>query len=130
MADARTGAWVSCMMRLKREYDRLSYIRRFLLVRDSAYHRLLASDGVRRVSMALGAIADDLDEYVARWCDLSENVEKGGENGGDVSAIGARDGAHQPGAACADTRDGGAQGCPIGDDARGGGRPSEKHGGG
>lgn len=130
MADERTGAWVSCMTRLRREFDRLAYVRRFLLVRDSAYHRLLAADGIRRVSMALGAIADDLDEYVARWCDLSENVEKGGERHGGICAGSPRGCTHQPGPAGTGAGAGGAQACPIGDEPGRGGCASEEHGDG
>lgn len=125
MADERTGAWVSAMTRLRREFDRLSYIRRFLLVRDSAYHRLLAADGIRRVSMALADVADDLEVFVAKWHDLTE---KGGENHGDDSASSPRDGAHQQKSESADSGNDRAQTCAISGQPCGGGSATEKHG--
>lgn len=125
MADERTGAWVSCMTRLRREYDRLTYVRRFLLVRDSAYHRLLAADGIRRVSMALGEIADDLDVFVAKYMNLTE---KGGKPHGNVGESRPRDSAHQQETTGADTGTGGTQACEGGHDTCGGGSPAEKHG--
>lgn len=124
MADERTGAWVSAMTRLRREYDRLTYIRRFLLVRDGAYHRLLAADGIRRVSMALAELADDLDVFVAKWCDLTE---KGGENHGNDGTSCPRDGAHQQKSACLATGDDRAQAREDSVYTCGGGSPAEKH---
>lgn len=126
MADERIGAWVSAMTRLRREFDRLSYIRRFLLVKSSAYHRLLAADGIRCVSMALATIAEDLEVFVAKYMDLTE---KGGDStyGNDGSRR-PRDGAYQQEPAGLDTGDGGAQACAVSDQPRGGGSPSEKHG--
>lgn len=125
MADDRTGAWVSAMTRLRREYDRLTYVRRFLLVRDSAYHRVLAADGIRRVSMALAAVADDLEVFVAKYMDLTE---KGGESthGNDGSRR-PRDGAHQQDPACLDPGNVGAQAREDGGQPCGGGSASEKH---
>lgn len=124
MADGRVGDWVRIVTRLRAEYDRLSYIRRFLLVRDSAYHRILAADGIRRVSMALSEIAENLEIFVAKWCDLTE---KGGDIHGGVCESGSRDGSHQQGASGMDTGDGGAQARADSYDARGGGCSSEKH---